>query len=331
MRRIAFALTLLAPLATSAEPVPLKFSFPSSPQSTYLVQSIGPWVAEVNKAGGDAVDVKLFAGTSIANYNNVYDRIINGVVEIGYGIFGPMTGQFPKTDIVIKPFEAESCTQASVALWRLYEQGMIADEFAKVRPLALFAFPSSGLHSKKQIRTLDDYNGQKVVVTSRTMADIVDRLGGVPVTLTPTDIYASLQRNVATGAHIGWAAVLSFKLYEVASFHLDVPLGNSPGFIFMNKDAYARLPQKGKDAVDRVSYLAFSKSMGASGDWQIDHNRNEVRGMAGQTVYALEAAQTAVWQAKTKPVADALIRDMPDGEKVLAAFRAELKKAKPGT
>ena len=129
MRAIATLLiATLLPLAATAEPATIKFSWPSSPHSTYVKQVIAPWVANVNKAADGALSVKLFPGNTIANYANVYDRILNGVIEIGYGVFGPITDQFPRTQIVTVPFVSESCVQATVALWHLYKKGVLGAE-----------------------------------------------------------------------------------------------------------------------------------------------------------------------------------------------------------
>jgi TRAP-type C4-dicarboxylate transport system substrate-binding protein len=312
--------------ARAEEPVVLKFNFMPPPFSPYVAQSIGPWMDGVKEKSGGAVEAKLFPGGQLANYNNVLDRITNGVVEVSYGIFGNLGNQFPKASVSVLPFEAEDSETPSVALWRLYQRGLVSDGLDIVRPLALFVFPYSALHAAKPIHTLDDMKGQKIGIFSRQLGDIVELLGGTGVSLQPTEIYQSVSRGLIVGTLFGWAGVPTFKLQEVAPQHLDAPLGNSPGFIIMNKDAYAKLPAKGKAAVDAESYEKFSRSFGNSGDRQAEAARAKIRETVGQSIYRLAPAEEAKWRDRLKPIAEEWVRSTPNGAAILAADREELAK-----
>jgi TRAP-type C4-dicarboxylate transport system substrate-binding protein len=321
---VAAVVATLTTMSASAEPTQLKFAFMPPPQSPYISQAIQPWIDAVQKDAPGAVEVKIFHGPQLATYNNVLDRITNGVVEIAYGIFGNLGSQFPKPQVSVLPFEADDTETPSVAIWRLYEQGLINDGLEGVKPLAIFVFPYSSLHSAKPIKTLDDMKGTKIAVFSRQGGEMIELLGGTPITMQPTDIYASMQRGVITASVMGWAGVPTFKLQEVAPQHLEAPLGNSPAFIIMNKDAYAKLPEHARRAIDRHSGEALSRAMGKSGDRQAQFARNTVKAMADQAVYALDKAEEARWRDKLKPVTEDWVRTTPNGAKILEAFRAEL-------
>ena len=314
--------------ARAEEPAQLKFNFMPPPFSPYIAQAIGPWMEGVKARSDGAVEAKLFPGGQLANYNNVLERITNGVVEVSYGIFGNLGNQFPKASVAVLPFEAEDAETPSVVLWRLYERGLISDGLDVVRPLALFVFPYSGLHAAKPIRTLDDMKGQKIGVFGRQLGEMVELLGGTPIALQPTEIYQSLSRGLVVGTLFGWAGVPTFKLQEVAAQHLDVPLGNSPGFIIMNKDAYAKLPDKGKAAIDAESYEKFSRAFGNSGDRQAEAARTKIKETEGQSVYRLAPAEQAKWQERLKPLSEDWVRSTPNGAAILAAYREELAKVR---
>ena len=322
----ALALAALAYPAAAAEPVQLKFAFMPPPQSPYVSQAIGPWIEGVQKDSDGTVEPKLFPGSALANYNNVYDRITNGVIEIAYGIFGNLGNQFPKTSVSVLPFEAEDTETPSIALWRLYERGLVAEGLDQVRPLALFVFPYSGLHSTKAIKSLDDMKGTKIAVFSRTLGQMMELLGGTPVTVQPTEAYQSLSRGLAQATLMGWAGIPTFKLHEVAPYHVEAPLGNSPAFIIMNKDAYGRLPEIGKRAIDRHSYETFSRAMGKSGDRQAEFARGRIKSIPGQAVYPLEKNEEARWRELLKPITEEWVKTTPNGTEILAAFRDEMAK-----
>src|SRR5262252_2378543 len=123
MNRFAALFALAASLAhlsaaAADEPMGYKFSFASPPTSWINTQGITPWIEEVSKRSDGELKIQLFAGGVLANARNVYDRVINNVVEVGYNAFTD-TDQFPGLDVSAIPFEADDNVASSIALWRL--------------------------------------------------------------------------------------------------------------------------------------------------------------------------------------------------------------------
>jgi TRAP-type C4-dicarboxylate transport system substrate-binding protein len=185
---LAALLASLAPLAAqAADPITLKLASPAPPMSQVNTWGLTPWLEEVQKASAGSLEIKMFPGPALATFDSAYDRTINGVTEIAFGVFGPYAGQFKGTDAASMPYMTDSNVEASVALWRLVSSGLIADEFSRIRPLALFTFPSSGIHTNKEIKTADDLKGLKIGVFSRAAAHESELLGLTPITMTPSD------------------------------------------------------------------------------------------------------------------------------------------------
>ena len=328
---LAALLVSLAPLAAqAADPVSLKLASPAPPPSQVNTWGLTPWIEEVQKASGGTLDIKLFAGPSLATFDNVYDRIQNGVTEIAFGVFGPYAGQFKGTDAASMPYMTDSNVEASVALWRLVSSGLIADEFSRVRPLGLFTFPSSGIHTNKEIKTADDLKGLKVGVFSRQAAHESELLGLTPITMTPSDAYQSQQRGLINATMVGWSAVLPFKLQEVTTFHLEASLGQAPAFVFMNKDAYAKLPDGAKKALDGLSYESLSRRMGEVTDRQDELGRSTVGKIPSHKIYKLSREESAKWEARLRPMIDEFVQQTPNGAAILAAFRKEITNVRAG-
>jgi len=321
---LSAALAAISLNAQAADPISLKFASPAPPMSQVNTWGITPWIEEVQKAAGEGFEVKLFPGPALGTFDNIYDRTINGIAELSFGVFGPYAGSFPGVDVASLPFETDSDVEASVALWRVFQQGLIADEFTKVHPMALFTFPASGFHTKKEIKTADDLKGLKVAAFSRSAAREGELLGATPITMNPAEGYQAMQRGLVQSIMVGWSAVLPFKMQEVTNFHLEASLGQAPAFIFMNKDAYAKLPAPAKAAVDKLSYESFSRRMGDVTDRQDDLGRTTVGKIPGHTVYKLSPAETANWKRILAPMTDEFVKSMPNGAAVLAAYRKAL-------
>jgi TRAP-type transport system periplasmic protein len=313
-------------LAQAGEPVALKFGFYPPAMSYVNTLGLTPWVNEVNKASDGTLAIKLYAGPTLGSERNMYDRTLAGVAQIGYSTLGPMASRFPRAQVTGLPFLSDDTGKSAVAFWRIFKRGLLGHEFDKVKVLALFNFPTAYVHTNKPIKTLDDLQGLKIAVSSRVAADVMVALGASPVTLAPTEYYEGLQRGLADGTAVSWTAVKTFKLDEVTKYHLEVPLGEAPVFVFMNKAAYAGLPAKAKHAIDEHSGEAFSKILGTNNEAQGRAESKVVAGKSGHTVTKLSPEQYKLWKARIEPVIAAWTKHAPDGAKVLAGYREELEK-----
>ncbi len=327
IRALAIALTVAAPaLAKAAEPVNLKFGFPAPVVSYVNTLGMTPWIKRVEKASGGTLNIKLFAGPTLGTFRDIYERTLAGVSQISFGVFGPYAAQFPRTQVAGLPLLSDDAKVSSAALWRRYAKGVIASEYGKVKVLALFNFPNSTLHTNNPISTVDDLKGLKIAVSSRVLGEVAAALGASPVTLTPSEIYQGLSRGIANGAFIAWTAVKTFRLDEVTKDHLDAPLGQAPAFVFMNKAAYDGLPAQAKKAIDENSGQPFSAQLGENNEAADRSEDKKVAAEPGAKVGALTPAQYKAWEARIDPVIEAWAKHTPDGAKVLAAYRAEIKR-----
>jgi TRAP-type C4-dicarboxylate transport system substrate-binding protein len=306
-----------------ADPVPIKFAYPSAPNNA-LFQAMQDWANDVNKAANGAIEVKLFPGGVIADNSNMYDRITGGVADIGFAVFGPVSSVFPKTNVGTLPFEARDHREDALALWALYDKGIIRDEFTKFRPLAFVVFPGLVIHSKKPIHNLADMKGMKISVEGRVLSQMMPRLGAAPISLQPGELYQSLQRGLVDAVPQGWPSVPTFHLDEVTNFHLEVPLGFNTGYVAINNDSYAKLPPAGKAAIDKFSYKPFVERLIAADDQMQAVGRDATKAMPGQTIAQLDPAEEARWKEAVAPVTEEWVKATPDGAHVLAAFREEV-------
>jgi TRAP-type C4-dicarboxylate transport system substrate-binding protein len=307
------------------EPAQLKFAVPIPPQGAIAQKALVPWAEQVTKASDGAVTVQPFLGPTVANLGNAYDRLLNGVIDVTWGIYGPISSQFPKTSVVSLPFETRNGTEATLGLWGIYANGTIADEYQKVKLLSVATFPGSYPHFKKSVRTQADLRGLKISTDGRVISRVLEALGATPVAMPISETYQAAQRGTIDGIATAWPALQAFKLYEVVDYHLEVPIGNDPAYVAMNRDSYARLPEKGRAAIDAASYLALTKTLLDVIDVQIDGARRFVGQQQGHAIADLDRAEEARWAARVVPVVDEWIRTTPDGAQVLAAYRAEIK------
>jgi TRAP-type C4-dicarboxylate transport system substrate-binding protein len=323
----ALALAAEAQSAQAAEPVLLKFGNAGQFGSLSYGMATTPFAEAVTKDSDGTVEVKLFPGPSLASQSTVIDRVKNGVAEIGFGLIGLYPDLFPRTTVAMLPFESTNPHEAGVALMRLLEAGVFEPEMREYKVLALALYANMSVHSKKPVAKLDDLKGQKIAVMSKTMADVLDKLGATPITMPPTEFHQSLQRGVVDAAGIGWPGMAPFKLNEVVSHHVQTSLTGEGNFTLMLRSTYDKLPAKGKAAFDKHAGMPFALQWAKAIQAQDDQGIALTKA-ANQPIVTLAPDEEARWKARAQPVVDAWVASTPDGAKVLAAYRAEIAKVR---
>jgi TRAP-type C4-dicarboxylate transport system substrate-binding protein len=333
MRNRVVALLAAAGLLTaasdaSAEPVMLKFGFANPPQTWSNVNGVAVWAKDVEARTAGKINVQVFAGGSVVNQRNTYDRLINGVVDAGYGPFGAMSDQMQRLEVTTLPFESPGIIESSAAAWNLYKAGFFDQDFARIRIISLWCMPPSGLHTTKEVRKLEDFKGMKLTSATRSNGEIVERLGATVVSITNPEVYGAIQRNLAQGLLLPDSGIITFHLHEVTKYHLNLALGCTLAGFFMNKEFHARQPADIQSALDAASGDHFAKHMAnaALSEDKVAHQK--IHSTPGAVLVKLDPAEIARWHERLKPMTAEWVKNTQDGAKVLEAFRAEIARAK---
>ncbi|MGH7088348.1 MAG: TRAP transporter substrate-binding protein, partial [Stellaceae bacterium] len=328
----ALAMTIVGLRApASAEELVLKFATLDVPQAHLNVRVHHPWAAKINKEAKGLFKIEVYDGEVLANQGNIYHQVVSNVVQIGWGL-PALAGKFPLMQVTALPYVTNTDSEvASTALWRLYKSGLLDQEFNEVVPLKLIVFPQSGLQFRKQPRTLDNLDGLKIIAGSRIASDIVQRLGGAPLSFRIDQYYETLQRGTADGALIGWTAFQPFKLAEVTHYHLDVPLGGETGYIFMARKEWNSLPESVRKILAANSGEPESRAFGRFWDQVVREGEQDTLKRPGHTLLHLTAAQEQKWHDGIAPIAAQWAKSMPNGDKVLATWKELLAKSKTGS
>ncbi len=203
-------------------------------------------------------------------------------------------------------------------------------------PLKLIVFPQSGLAiSASELRqTLDNLNGLKVIAGSKIASEIVQKLGGAPLSFRIDEYYETLQRGTADGVLVGWTAFNPFKLAEVTHYLLDVPLGGETGYIFMARKEWNTLPAPVQKILADNSGEGVSRDFGKFWDEVVKEGKDDTYKLPGHTLlHPLTAA------CRRRAGDDTIAADragsgrnpLPDGEKILSTYVDLLAKVKAGS
>jgi TRAP-type C4-dicarboxylate transport system substrate-binding protein len=318
------------PNAIRAQETTLIFATATPPMAPSNREFYKPLADRLNEAGKGVLKIDFRGDTSIASLNNVLDRVINDVAQIGWTLHSIYGAKFKLTSVSFLPFAAERSEPGAVALWRLYKAGLLDADYVETVPLVLNMQAQSRLHFAKTPKTFTDFSGLKVVASGKMYSDSVIRLGGAPVTVTIADMYESLNRGTVNAVMMGWGGVGSYKLYEVSTYHVELPLGTSSSMIFMARKKYEALPAAVRKVLDDNTGEATSRALGAFTDKDGAKTRDQVTAMAGQTVVTPTSAQYKEMEAKLASITEEWVKDTPNGAAILAAWKKNFADAEAG-
>jgi TRAP-type C4-dicarboxylate transport system substrate-binding protein len=313
--------------AAKADDVKLTFATLAPPDSRVAQMAFHPWADRINTAGKGVVQLDTRDGFAIANLDNVYSRVMDDVVQVGWALQGAIGGKFIRSAIAGLPFVSDDCETGSVAFWRLYQSGALSAEYAEIVPLMLVVFPQSGIHLVHPVASLDDLRGLKLIALGKVQAEAVTTLGGAPLSIGLTDMYTALQRGTADGAVASWTTFDPFRLGDVTRYHLETRLGTSTGMIFMAKKKFDALPAAAQKVLQDNSGEAASRAFGAYLGGDAARVRDTVKA-GGQTVAAPESAQETQWRGKFDRIDASYVNGVPNGAAILDSYRQLLGAAK---
>jgi Bacterial extracellular solute-binding protein, family 7 len=153
------------------------------------------WAQRVADQSKGAVKIDIRDGGTLANFSNVYDRVRDDVVQVGWAIHQVIGGRFPLSEVAGVPFLATGGPEASVALWRSYKTGKLDAEYKDAVPLFYAVLPPAYIHFAKKPNSIDSLVGLKVAVSGRLPSALVTELGGTPISMNTGEMYETLQRG----------------------------------------------------------------------------------------------------------------------------------------
>ena len=203
--------TLVASLSlgafpVAAEPITLKFSQFLGPTSFFQVDVVEPWAKELEAKTNGQVKVELFDGTSpVGKVTEQAKNVQEGKVDIALGLRGAESDRFPGSSVIELPFLVPSALRGSQALWGLYKDDTLADEYKDYKVLALFVHNPGLIHTKdKRVVNLADLKGLRLRVANNTVAAALNYVGGEPVVLQVNDVMPAVKDGRLDGIVTNW-------------------------------------------------------------------------------------------------------------------------------
>ena len=293
----------------AAQTTELKAAFFASPKHPIWAKLMVPWGKAI-EAANVGIKVIGFPGSQIGGSPpGAFKRVINGISDLEFTMQGYTSTVFPRTLLVEIPLQWGSPTEATRALWKIFDKHL-AQEYKRVKVLAIWVTDSPTIMTNKIVRVPADLKGLKLRTPSRNQAAIIKGFGAVPVAMPMPQTYGAIEKGVVDGAIVGISVVNSFKLAEVVkNYIVDLPMGYSPQMIAMNRKVYDGLSAKQRAVIDKNSGLALSLKGARIYEQARESGLKTVRKRADTNITTLTAAEKAAWKASLRIIVDKWVED----------------------
>ncbi len=264
------------------------------------------WTNEVSECTGGEVGFEFHtAGSQLGSVTRLEDHLRAGLLDVAHGLNHLPRGRFPTSTVMDTPMLARSAYANSNAMWTLFEEGMISEQYDGMHMLALHAHPAGHLHTRgRPVRVPGDAAGLRIRAPSPSMIMLVESLDATAVGVPPGETYEVLSRGIADGTVFPYEAIFGFGLAEVLDYHTESGLYTLSFWFAMNEDSYNRLPENVRDCIDAASYRPLVQRIGGEywPSWDVPGRDAAVA--RGNEIITLTDEERAAWIAHLEPVAD---------------------------
>jgi len=290
------------------------------------------WAGEVEKVTEGRVKINVLS-KPVSTYPRAYDAVRDGLADIAYYVHGAQGGRFRLTQMAELALLGDTSEAISVAYQRIFERYLSkANEHQGVKVLAVNVHgPGVIFNSKRPVTHVKDLEGLKLRVGSASVTTLAQKLGAVPLHKSSSEVYELISSGVADGTFFPSEAVATFKLERFIRYGTEIPGGiYNTSFVFlMNEAAFNKLEKRDQDAIMSISGERLARAAAQAWDTQ-DRHAKAVMAAAGVRMTQaspelIEAVRKASDETEQAWIALANVHGL-DGAKVLAEFRAEIKK-----
>ena len=290
------------------------------------------WAAEVGKRTGGRVAITVYPGGSLTKAPQCYQGVVDGVSDIGQGVFAYNKGRFPLIEGIDLPLGypdgAVATRIANVVVAKFNPKGV-----QDTKIMYVHAHGPGILASKKPIKCKADLKGLNVRATGFS-AKVVGCLGASPVGMSQGEAYEALQKGVVDATMCPIETLKGWKQAEVINYVTDSQcIGyTTTFFVTMNKEKWAALPADIQKIIDGVNQEWIVKHGQAWLDADVA-GRKYVKSLKKE-IFPLSAEEQTLWVKTVAPLVQDYVerakkKNLP-GDEFSKALIAEVAKAKAG-
>ena len=239
-------------MAGSASAKELKYvTFKPQAANDAHSQTLQWFVDEFAKRTGGKHTMKVFWGGSVAQVKEVPDAIETGIGDLGDIVVPYFQDKFLLNGVVTffspQPHSEIELGQKLIEWYEKYPQFDAEMQKYNSKIIAWRPLEDYGIMCVKPVNSPEDLKGLRIRSYGHALPRLIEQLGATPVSMTTSDAYEALERNILDCTPTGVTLARGWRFEEVAKYYIKVQLGANWGhFIAMNRDSFDSLDDQTK-------------------------------------------------------------------------------------
>ena len=293
------------------------------------------WTKEVEKATNGRVKFQELPKAPAAA-PGTFDAVRDGLVDLSYVTASYTPARHILPLMAELPGAGETAEINSVAYsrihWKYFQK---AGEYKGVKLLAVWTHGPGQMFTKKPIKSLDDFKGQKIRTGGGIAERVANALGGSAFVKPAPESYELLNSGVADGVFFPFESIVSFKLDKVIGQATVFPGGlySSAFGFFMNEDKWNKIGKEDQAIIEKHAFEYAARSNGQSWD-RADKVGLDALKKAGANIMTASPAMQSEAHKRAGPIIEDWVKQasakVPNARQALDEFHAELKKLSAG-
>ena len=197
------------------------------------------------RSGGRLSITLLTAGQHPYKGADIMKAVRDGTIQMGNTADAYVSSLEPAIAFMGLPFLFDNIDHAKetyAALKGSYFEKILQESYNSEMLLG-FLISGAAIHADIPLNTKNALNGRKIRVFGKESGQMIELLGGTPVTVAFAELYTALQRGTIDGAVTGMLGAKASKIYEVVKHNTWWNWSYALEFIMVNEEAMTRLPE----------------------------------------------------------------------------------------
>ncbi len=276
------------------------------------VEAIKRYAARIEARTNGRIKTQLFPAAQLGSNPRMIEGLQLGTVEVYVGPPTYLAGIDPRFQVLDAPgvfadFAHAARTMRDPAFRDVF---LALGESKGLKGVALFMYGPTAFATKKPLRTLNDFRGQKLrVLGSRIEREAAGKLGATAVPIDFSEVTPALQQGTIDGMKSGMSVFTSIKIYDIVKYVTETHEAVIPEVMMVSKkwfdsqpaDVQAILIEEGKALEPELNDFTFAAQIAARKQWQ----------EKGGEVITLSAADRAEMMRRLAGVGHDVFADNP--------------------
>ncbi len=234
------------------------------PDGNFHTKNIVQFAADVNKATGGAIKIKVYANGSLFRHPEIKNAVRGGQAQLGEILLSNFSHENPVFAVDSLPFLASNYDE-SAKLWAA-SRGAIDKILRQQGLMALYAvpWPPQGIYAKKELKTVDDMRGIKLRTYNPATSQLARLAGAVPTQIEVPDLPTGFATGRVEAMITSPSTGVNSKAWDYVSDYHDIQAWLPNNIVVVNLKTFQGLDKKTQDAIQGAAKAAEDRGLKAS-------------------------------------------------------------------